>query len=87
MKKALEKKDQIEVISFEKGIERLEQIVNDLDQNKVPLEHALDLFQEGITLVRHCNNLLDSADAKVKVLLEDCSSELSKGKLTILGEF
>ena len=65
------KVNQLENITFEKGLERLEQIVNQLNQNTTTLEEALKLFEEGICLVRHCNKLLDSAEAKVKILLED----------------
>jgi exodeoxyribonuclease VII small subunit len=65
-----------EVFSFEKGIERLEQIINNLDQNNVQLEQALDLFGEGIELIKQCNGLLDSAETKVKVLLENSKGEL-----------
>jgi exodeoxyribonuclease VII small subunit len=82
----MEKKDNKENISFEKGIERLEQIVADLDQSNVPLEQALDLFREGIELVKDCNNLLDSAEAKVEVLLKDNDGQLVTEKLIISGE-
>jgi exodeoxyribonuclease VII small subunit len=82
----MKKKNNKEDISFEKGIERLEQIVADLDQSNVPLEQALDLFREGIELVKNCNNLLDSAEAKVEVLLKDNYGQLVTEKLIISGE-
>ncbi|UWG98988.1 exodeoxyribonuclease VII small subunit [Dehalobacter sp. DCM] len=63
-------------IKFEAGIERLEQIVSALDRNNVELDQALALFAEGIQLIKQCNALLDSAEAKVKVLVEDSSGEL-----------
>ncbi|NBJ15002.1 MAG: exodeoxyribonuclease VII small subunit [Dehalobacter sp. 4CP] len=72
----MKKNSDKEAFSFEKGIERLEQIINDLDQNNVQLEQALDLFGEGIKLIKQCNGLLDSAEAKVKVLLENSKGEL-----------
>jgi len=80
------KKENTPSVNFESGIQRLEQIVAELDKNNVPLEQALDLFGEGIELVKHCNKLLDSAEAKVKVLLEDGSGELTTQKLIIAGE-
>ncbi|KUO58897.1 MAG: exodeoxyribonuclease VII [Gracilibacter sp. BRH_c7a] len=73
-------------ISFEQGIEKLEQIISDLDKNDVPLDQALQLFNEGIVLVKHCNCLLDSAEEKVKVLLEDANGEFSTDKFIISGE-
>lgn len=73
-------------ISFEQGIEKLEQVINDLDKNDVPLDQALQLFNDGIGLVKHCNTLLDSAEEKVKVLLEDSSGGFSTDKFIISGE-
>ena len=73
-------------ISFEQGIEKLEQVINDLDKNNVPLDQALQLFNEGIGLVKHCNSLLDSAEEKVKVLLEDSNGGFSTDKFIISGE-
>lgn len=57
-------------LSFEAGIERLEQIVGSLEQKDVPLEAALSLFREGVELVQHCNKLLDEAEKQMEVLLE-----------------
>lgn len=77
--------DNKSLISFEQGIEKLEQVINDLDKNTVPLDQALQLFNEGIGLVKHCNGLLDSAEEKVKVLLEDANG-FSTDKFIISGE-
>ena len=78
--------DNKNIISFEQGIEKLEQVINDLDKNNVPLDQALQLFNEGIGLVKHCNSLLDSAEEKVKVLLEDSNGGFSTDKFIISGE-
>ncbi|NLO96775.1 MAG: exodeoxyribonuclease VII small subunit [Peptococcaceae bacterium] len=71
-------------LSFEKGIERLEQIVSELDQNNLPLDEALARFQEGIELVRHCNRLLDLAEAKIKVLMEDSEESTKDGEEEVI---
>ncbi|MGI5901974.1 MAG: exodeoxyribonuclease VII small subunit [Desulfitobacteriia bacterium] len=60
----------IENLSFEKGLTQLEEIVNQLERNDIPLEEALDCFQKGIELVKHCNSLLDQAEARIKSLSE-----------------
>jgi exodeoxyribonuclease VII small subunit len=65
-----------EDLSFEQGIEKLEKIVRELDQNQLPLEQALERFQEGIELVRRCNRLLDLAETKVKDLIDDRGEEV-----------
>ena len=51
--------------SFETSVERLEKIVDALEQGDLPLEEALKLFQEGTGLVKKCTDLLDQAELSV----------------------
>ena len=51
--------------TFEKNMERLEQIVRALERGDVPLEESLKLFQEGTRLVESCGKLLDEAELQV----------------------
>ncbi|MDI6813395.1 MAG: exodeoxyribonuclease VII small subunit [Desulfitobacteriaceae bacterium] len=60
-----------EKLSFEAGIERLEGIVEALEQRDVSLENALSLFQDGVSLIQHCNALLNKAEQVMGVLLEE----------------
>ena len=57
-----------EKISFEKSMERLEQIVRTMEQGDVSLDESLKLFQEGTALVRSCSKMLDDAQLQVKKL-------------------
>ena len=57
--------------TFEKSMDRLEEIVRKIEQGNVPLEEALKLFEEGTKLVDACSKLLDKAEMKVL--------EMSKG--------
>ena len=52
--------------SFEKNMERLEQIVRSMERGDVQLEESLKLFQEGVTLVQTCSKVLDEAELQVK---------------------
>jgi len=56
-------------IKFEKALERLEEIVNILEQGDVSLDEALKLFEEGIKLSRICNDKLTKVEEKIKVIL------------------
>lgn len=51
--------------SFEKSLDRLEQIVKNLEEGNVPLEKALKLFQEGTALIGSCEQLLSQAELEV----------------------
>lgn len=55
--------------SFEAALERLEDIVEQLDGGNLPLEDSLALFKEGTALARHCRSLLAAAEVQVKEAL------------------
>ncbi len=57
-------------ILFEDAIARLEQIVRMLDGGNVPLDKSLELYEEGVKLVKICNCRLENAEQKIKVLVE-----------------
>ena len=40
----------MEKMTYEQAILRLEEIVNSLENNEIPLEDSIALFQEGVTL-------------------------------------
>ena len=52
-------------MSFEASMERLSQIVSQLEGGSVPLADALKLFQEGTGLVERCTKLLDQAELEI----------------------
>jgi exodeoxyribonuclease VII small subunit len=56
-------------VPFEKGIEALEEIVKQLESGDLPLEKALALFEQGMTLSTACRKQLQEAEARVEVLV------------------
>ncbi len=61
-------------ISFETALKRLEEIVKALESGNAPLDDAIKLFEEGISLTGHCNTLLKNAEQKVTMLVFDKES-------------
>ena len=57
-------------LAFEKGLERLEKIVRELEQGELPLERSLELFEEGMKLSGHCRKQLEEAENKVELLVK-----------------
>lgn len=51
--------------SFEDTLAQLEDHVRRLDAGDLPLEQALSLFEQGVGLVRECQELLDSAERRI----------------------
>src|SRR5262249_22421212 len=56
---------------FESSLATLEQIVAQLESGELPLERALELFEEGIGLARRCQSQLEEAERKVELLLRE----------------
>ena len=52
-------------------MERLESIVAQLEKGECGLDQSLKLFEEGAKLAGQCEELLDQAEQKVNLLLED----------------
>ncbi|RAP30565.1 Exodeoxyribonuclease VII small subunit [Brevibacillus laterosporus] len=71
---ARKKAEQETELLFEEAMQRLEEVVRQLEEGDVPLEKAIDLYQEGIQLSRQCALKLDVIEAKVIQLLDQDGS-------------
>ena len=58
-------------LSFEKALDRLEEIVGLLESGENPLEKSLDLFEEGVKLVKLCNSKLECVENSIKILMNN----------------
>jgi len=56
---------------FEESLSVLERIVRQLESGDLPLERALELFEEGVVLARQCQSQLEDAERKVELLLRE----------------
>lgn len=67
--------------SLEGRLRRLEEIMTRLEADEVPLEEALELFEEGVGHVRAAEKILAETELKVEELLADGSvAELDAGE-------
>jgi exodeoxyribonuclease VII small subunit len=57
-------------MSFEKNVARLDQIARKLDSEDIELTTALELFEEGVEVLRSAAAELKGAEGKVKILVE-----------------
>jgi len=65
-------------MKFEEGLRKLEEIVNTLDEGKVPLDEALHLFEEGVGLTKKLSKTLDDIERKVEILVRKEDGSLEK---------
>jgi len=70
------KQETEELPDFEKALEELEALVEQLESGELNLDQSLKQFKRGVELTRHCQNVLDQAQQTVEQLLnvEDESS-------------
>lgn len=69
--------------SFEKALNRLEEIVSQLETGDLSLDESLKIFQEGIELSRFCTKKLTEAEAKVKKLIKTSTGKFRLEDLEI----
>ncbi len=55
-------------MDFEASVKRLEEITSRLEKENVSLEEALKLYEEGVGLVRTCNEHLENAEQRIRIL-------------------
>ncbi|HEY8341889.1 MAG TPA: exodeoxyribonuclease VII small subunit [Calditerricola sp.] len=58
-------------LTFEAAMQRLEEIVQRLEDGEVSLEEAIELFQEGMRLSRWCDKKLRDVEQRIDLLLEE----------------
>ena len=57
-------------LDFEKSLAKLESIIEELENGELPLNESIKIFEEGVKLTKHCQELLTKAELKVQKLLE-----------------
>ena len=61
--------------NLEKALNDLENLVEELETGDLPLEKAMQKFEEGIKLTRGCQAALKDAEQKVEILLQSAGGE------------
>jgi len=60
-------------VSIETAMERLEKLVGEMESGELPLEQLITRYEEGVKLVRHCQEKLDAAEQRIKMITRDAS--------------
>jgi len=58
------------IAQFEKSLDELEQLVARMEGGELSLDESLRSFERGIALFRNCQNALEQAELRVKLLLD-----------------
>ena len=62
--------------SFELSLERLETLVDCMESGEATLEQSLEWFEEGMTLIKSCQDQLKHAEQKVQELIKNSKGEI-----------
>lgn len=61
----------MENLSFEKSMERLNEILESLENGEIDLEEYIKLFEEAVKLHKHCSEILNKMEKAIELVLED----------------
>ncbi len=65
-----------QVMNYEQAQARLEEIIRAMENDKLPLEQSLALYEEGVAIVRRLSAELDAAERKIKILQQNQQGEI-----------
>ncbi|MBP3707899.1 MAG: exodeoxyribonuclease VII small subunit [Clostridia bacterium] len=65
-------------INFEEAMKKLESIANQLEQNDLELDESVKVFEEGMNLSKKCSEILENAEKKITILLNDGKDNFSE---------
>jgi exodeoxyribonuclease VII small subunit len=57
--------------NFEAALQRLDGVLESLEHGDLALEESLAAFEEGVRLVKFCQQKLDEVEKRVELLLKD----------------
>ena len=57
--------------SFEENLETLEEIVKKLESGTIPLDDAINKFNEAMKIAKECNDKLKSAEENINKILKE----------------
>ena len=58
-------------LTFEEALDRLESIINKMEEGEVPLEKAMEYYAEGSKLSKLCHDKLQNADKQLKEMMNE----------------
>jgi exodeoxyribonuclease VII small subunit len=67
-------------LSFEDTIKELTGIVSKIEQGQISLENSIQQYERGMTLIKHCRQILSKAEQRIVKISEENQTESSGEK-------
>jgi len=62
-------------LSFEDTIKELTGIVSKIEQGQISLENSIQQYERGMTLIKHCRQILSKAEERIVKISEENQTE------------
>lgn len=62
-------------LSFEEAITGLTDIVDKIEQGRIPLQDSLDQYERGMVLIKHCRTILQAAEQRIEKITQEGTDE------------
>jgi exodeoxyribonuclease VII small subunit len=74
----------IDKLTFEEAMAKLEEIVRDLEDENIILDNAMDKFETGVKLSKFCLKKLSEAEKKIEELTRDKKGQLEVKEINLM---
>lgn len=64
-------------VKFEEAIAKLEETVRLLESGSLTLDESIEKYEDALKYVKICNEMLQNAEQKVKILTESADGSIS----------
>lgn len=61
----------IEELSLEQAFLKIDELMNEMSDEDIPLEKSFELYKQGMDLLNHCNGKIDKVEKQIKELNND----------------
>ncbi|MDR2781774.1 MAG: exodeoxyribonuclease VII small subunit [Holosporaceae bacterium] len=68
-------------MEFEQALKELENIVKTLEEGKASLNESVRLYERGVTLKKHCDNILESVQLRINQISSDKDGEVRQSEM------
>lgn len=58
-------------VTLEENFEKLDEMLKSLESRDITLEDSFSLYQQGMELIRQCNDKIDTIEKRMKIMNEE----------------
>lgn len=67
-------------LNYSEAIQRLDEILEDIDESRVPIDTLAERVVEAAGLLKRCKSVLTETEAKVRDVLKDLETDFGEGE-------